>query len=91
MIKTAQKEEDGFWDRFADAEAEAYRFAVEKGMQVREIEPGDLRDWRICSSDLLEHFVDKMGEDGTKLMSAYGKLKQAQCCNAKSEQAAVGR
>ncbi len=37
MIETARKQEDGFWDRFAASEAEAYRLATEKGMQVRDI------------------------------------------------------
>src|SRR5262249_29440667 len=89
LAKTAAKEEDGFWDRFAAAETEAYRFAIGKGMQVREIGPIELGEWRICSSDLLERFVRRMGEPAAKLMNAYAKLKQAQCCKAKDEEAAA--
>jgi C4-dicarboxylate-binding protein DctP len=78
MIAAVRQEEDGFWDRFAAEEADAYRFAAEKGMEVREISTDELIKWRICSSPVLERFAEKMGDDGVRLFSAYGNLKAAQ-------------
>jgi C4-dicarboxylate-binding protein DctP len=78
MSAAVLQEENGFWDRFAAEEADAYQFAAEKGMEVREITSDDLIKWRICSSGVLERFAEKMGEDGVRLFSAYGSLKAAQ-------------
>ena len=91
MTIAARNEESGFWNRFAAAEVDAYRFAIEKGMQVREISESELTDWRVCSSELLERFVEKMGEPGVKLMAAYGKLKSLQHSTEKEIQPIAGR
>ena len=81
MLKEARKAENDFWDEFEREEADAYRFAVEKGMTVKDITSDELIDWRVCSSDLIERFVDKLGDTAAGLMSAYGRLRATSCCN----------
>jgi C4-dicarboxylate-binding protein DctP len=71
----ALKVETMYWDQFARLEQEAYRFAAEKNMTVKEMTSDDLSDWRMCSSELVERFVEKLGETAAGLMSAYGKLR----------------
>lgn len=75
MQAEARKVEDQYWADFARLEQEAYRFAAEKGMAVKEMTGDDLMEWRLCSSDLVERFVDRLGDTAGRLMSAYGKLR----------------
>lgn len=75
MQAEARKVEDKYWTDFARLEQDAYRFAVEKGMTVKEMTSDDLMDWRLCSSDLVERFVEHLGDNADRLMSAYGKLR----------------
>ncbi len=77
LQEQARKVETLYWDQFARLEQEAYRFAAEKGMTVKEMTSEDLSDWRVCSSELLERFVEKLGETAAGLMSAYGKMRVA--------------
>jgi TRAP-type C4-dicarboxylate transport system substrate-binding protein len=89
MLQEARKAENDFWDEFEREEADAYRFAVEKGMTVKDITSDELVDWRVCSSDLIERFVDKLGDTAAGLMSAYGRLRATSCCNQRGG-AAIG-
>jgi C4-dicarboxylate-binding protein DctP len=69
------------WDLFAKIQADAYAFATSKGMKVYELPPRDIVAWRECSAPLLESYVDRIGELGPKLFSAYGRLRTDPCCN----------
>jgi C4-dicarboxylate-binding protein DctP len=82
MLKLAKKVESEYWGEFEQEEIDSYRFSTEKGMSISEISSDDLAEWRICSSDLVERFVDKLGATAHSLMSAYGRLRATtSCCN----------
>lgn len=51
------------------------------GMTAVDLTTEELQLWRICSSDILTRFMERSGELGQKLMSAYGRLRQQTCCN----------
>lgn len=82
MLAEARRVEADYESNFAAAEADAYRFSAEKGMTVRDMTADQLSEWRLCSSDLLERFVAKLGGTADALMSAYGRLRSVSCCKA---------
>jgi C4-dicarboxylate-binding protein DctP len=77
------------WDRFAGVQNASYVFAAEKGMTVKELGMDDVVAWRVCSSQILESYVEKAGEVGAQLMSAYARLRTAPCCNKIANENAV--
>ncbi len=81
LAEEAGKVEKKIWDRFARIEADAYRYAAEKGMKVEELTSDDIVAWRVCSSSILESYMTKAGEIGNQLMAAYARLRVAPCCN----------
>lgn len=68
------------WDRFVAIEADAYAQAARMGMKVYIPSPQDIEAWRVCSSPLLESYIERIGEPGQKLFAAYGKLRADPCC-----------
>lgn len=89
MVKEARKAEDNYWNSFAQDEASAYRFSLGKGMIVKEITSDELAEWRICSSDLVERFVEKLGDTAASLMTAYGRLRVGPCCDQDAPQSSL--
>lgn len=75
MLKLAKSIEVDYWGEFEQEEIDSYRFSTEKGMTITEITSDDLAEWRICSSDLVERFVERLGPTAHSLMSAYGRLR----------------
>jgi C4-dicarboxylate-binding protein DctP len=71
--------------RAADVEARRVSSEVEtgvysglvagKGMKIVELSREELQLWRICSSDVLQQFLDKSGPPGEDLMHAYGRMQ----------------
>jgi TRAP-type C4-dicarboxylate transport system substrate-binding protein len=82
----AQDAQAYMWARFATVRAEAYAFAVEKGMRIVELSKGDVEAWRACSAPLLEAYIERAGPAGPKLFSAYGKLRTDPCCREPPEE-----
>jgi C4-dicarboxylate-binding protein DctP len=66
----------------ADIEAAAYAFARSKGMKIVELTPDDVAEWRACSADVVEEYMDAAGTLGERLMAAYAKLRQHPCCTS---------
>jgi C4-dicarboxylate-binding protein DctP len=91
MLAEARKAEAAYWNDFAAEELAAYRFSAEKGMTVTEITNEDLADWRVCSSDLVERFVEKLGDTADRLMTAYGQLRAESCCKTGRAESALRR
>ena len=81
LVEEAGKVEKKIWDRFARIEADAYGYAAEKGMKVEELTSDDIVAWRVCSSSILESYMTKAGDMGSRLMAAYARLRMAPCCN----------
>jgi C4-dicarboxylate-binding protein DctP len=81
LADVSGKVEKRIWDQFARIEADAYGYATEKGMKVKELTSHDIVAWRVCSSSILESYMAKAGEMGANLMAAYARLRVAPCCN----------
>jgi C4-dicarboxylate-binding protein DctP len=80
VTELAQDAQDYMWARFATIRAQAYAFAVEKGMRVFEMPAEDTAAWRACSAPLLETYMERADEGGPKLFTAYGRLRTHACC-----------
>jgi C4-dicarboxylate-binding protein DctP len=87
----AQDAQAYMWARFATIRAEAYAFAVKKGMRIVELSKTDVEAWRACSAPLLEAYIERAGAAGPKLFNAYGKLRTDPCCREAPEEAAADR
>jgi C4-dicarboxylate-binding protein DctP len=60
----------------ADLEANAYiELASTRNMKIVELSKEELQLWRICSSEVLQDYLDKSGPLGEALMQAYGRLQ----------------
>jgi C4-dicarboxylate-binding protein DctP len=71
----ARKAEKEIWDKHPAAQAAIYAFAASKGMKIHELTADDTVAWRICSSPVLEAFMERSGAAGAKLLAAYAKLR----------------
>jgi TRAP-type transport system periplasmic protein len=80
LMETARELQERTWERFLKVEVEAYALAKDKGMNIYDLMPGDIEQWRACSSPLLEAYMERIGEPGQKLFAAYGKLRTDPCC-----------
>jgi C4-dicarboxylate-binding protein DctP len=80
VTELAQDAQDYMWASFATIRAQAYAFAIEKGMRVVDLPPEDTAAWRACSAPLLETYMERTGEGGPKLFTAYGRLRTHACC-----------
>jgi C4-dicarboxylate-binding protein DctP len=85
FAELGQDAQSYMWARFAAVRAEAYAFAVEKGMRIVELSKTDVEAWRACSAPLLEAYLERAGPVGPKLFSAYGKLRTDPCCREPPE------
>jgi C4-dicarboxylate-binding protein DctP len=69
-------------ERISKIESGACSLARQKGMQVRELTPDQVAEWRACSSELLGDYMDKNAGLADQLMAAYRKLRTDPCCTA---------
>ncbi len=90
LTAAAQKAEDEIWAKFHDIEAETYAFAASKGVKLQQLTPDDTVAWRVCSSSILESYMDRAGRLGAKLFAAYGKLRTDPCCSSQMSSAPGG-
>jgi C4-dicarboxylate-binding protein DctP len=81
LTELGQDAQNYMWARSLTIRAEAYAYAVAKGMRVVELRPEDFMAWRACSASLLEKYMVRAGTAGSKLFAAYGKLRTHPCCN----------
>lgn len=75
LLEVGAAVQEHMWDVFAKVEADAYAFAVKKGMKVYNPTPKEIVAWRECSAPVLESYVDRIGDLGPKLFAAYGRLR----------------
>ena len=76
----AKRAEQDLRQTMADIQAKAYAFARGKGMKIRELTPDDVAEWRACSADIVQDYMNATGELGQQLMEAYGRLRTDPCC-----------
>jgi len=81
LTDAARAAEERIWDRFSAIELDAYLFAMTKGIKTYELSTDDIKAWRICSSSMLESYVERSGAIGAKLFAAYAKLRTDPCCS----------
>jgi C4-dicarboxylate-binding protein DctP len=91
LSELAQAAQDRMWQHFAAVKAEAFTFAAQKGMSIVELRREDIAAWRACSAPLLEAYMERVGETGPKLFTAYGKLRTDSCCRGEPEEAPLDR
>jgi C4-dicarboxylate-binding protein DctP len=82
MEEAARSTELWVMGHAANVEASNYDLAREKEMRIQELTPDHFADWRACSSDLMDQYMQKSGDLGRQLMSAYGKLRTDECCSS---------
>ncbi len=85
LLAAARKAEDSVWEKYRAFEAKTYELAVSKGIKVQELSADDTIAWRVCSSSILESYMDQAGELGAQLFAAYGKLRTDPCCNSQAQ------
>jgi C4-dicarboxylate-binding protein DctP len=77
----AKKAEHDLRQGMADIEASAYAFARSKGVKIVELTPDDVAEWRACSAEIVQDYMNATGELGQKIMEAYGRLRTDPCCD----------
>ncbi|MGH6814767.1 MAG: TRAP transporter substrate-binding protein DctP [Hyphomicrobiaceae bacterium] len=81
LTAAARAAQERMWDRFPSMELDAYISVMSKGIKTYELTGEDIKAWRICSSSLLESYVERAGAVGAKLFAAYARLRTDPCCN----------
>jgi C4-dicarboxylate-binding protein DctP len=81
LTELAQDAQSYMWARFVTIRADAYAYAIEKGMRIVPLRSEDVTAWRACSASLLETYLDRAGVAGSRLFAAYGRLRTNSCCN----------
>jgi C4-dicarboxylate-binding protein DctP len=69
-------------ERFAKVEAETYELARQKGMTIRELTPNEVADWRACTANVMDDYMQKSADLGAQLMAAYARLRTDPCCSS---------
>ena len=82
IIEAARNVERKIRDNVAEIEGKTLAFAREKGMKVRDITPDEIAEWRACSADVLDAYMQKNADMGRQLMAAYARLRMEPCCSA---------
>jgi len=67
-------------ERVAKIETGIHAFAASKGMTIKALTPDQVAEWRACSAEMLDEYMERGGELARKLMDAYGKLRTDPCC-----------
>ena len=80
--EAARNAERKIRDDVAEIEAGTYAFARQKGMKIEELTPDQVAEWRVCSADVLDEYMQKNADLGRRLMAAYGRLRTDPCCSA---------
>jgi C4-dicarboxylate-binding protein DctP len=80
IMEASRNAERRVRDNVSKVETSAYAFARQKGMKVHELTPDQVAEWRACSWDVLDAYMNHPGELARQLMEAYGKLRTDPCC-----------
>ncbi len=91
LLAAASKAEDSVWEKYRAFEAKTYEFAASKGIKVQELSADDTIAWRVCSSSILESYMEQAGDLGAQLFAAYGKLRTDPCCTSQAQAAGAAK
>jgi C4-dicarboxylate-binding protein DctP len=82
VIRTAARTaERDIREKSSKLDQRSWDWARNKGMKIHELTPDQVAEWRACSADVLEAYLNEGGELVRKLMAAYGKLRAEPCCS----------
>jgi C4-dicarboxylate-binding protein DctP len=81
VAEAARKVERELRSRISEFEAKDRAIAAGKGIELHELTPDQVAEWRACSAGMLAEFMDKNGERARKLMGTYGRLRTQPCCS----------
>jgi C4-dicarboxylate-binding protein DctP len=82
FTEVAQKIEREVRDRLTQLEAEYYKFALSKGMKIYDLTPDQVADWRACSAEVIEGYMNDHPKMARELLAAYGRLRVEPCCSS---------
>ena len=82
VLAAAKRAERDVREKSAKLEEQSWEWARNKGMQIHELTPDQVAEWRACSAEVLETYMNSGGELVRQLLSAYGKLRTDPCCSA---------
>jgi C4-dicarboxylate-binding protein DctP len=82
FTEVARKVEREVRDRLAQLEAEYYKFALSKGMKVYDLTPDQVADWRACSAEVIDGYMNDHPGMARQLLAAYGRLRVEPCCSS---------
>ena len=82
IVAAGKKVERHLRDAMADVDAKAYAFARSKGMRIHDLTPNEVAEWRACSADIIDEYMNTTGETARRLMEAYGRLRTHPCCSS---------
>jgi C4-dicarboxylate-binding protein DctP len=81
IMAAAKRAERDVRLRSSQLENKAYEFARSKGMKVRKLTPNQVAEWRACSAQVIDSYMNSGGELVRQLLAAYGKLRTDPCCS----------
>ena len=78
----AKRAERDVREKSSKLEEKSWEWARNKGMKVYELTPDQVAEWRACSAEVLETYMNNGGELVRQLLAAYAKLRTDPCCSA---------
>jgi C4-dicarboxylate-binding protein DctP len=84
MVDAAKAAENSLVSQSAKIEADAFAFARSKGMLIADLSKSNLLEWRACTADMVEIYVERGGPLAHSLVQGYAKLLVEPCCDGKS-------
>ena len=78
----AERAERDVREKSSKLEEKSWEWARNKGMKVYDLTPDQVAEWRACSAEVLETYMNREGELIRQLLGAYGKLRTDPCCSA---------
>jgi C4-dicarboxylate-binding protein DctP len=82
ILATGREVERELRQAMAEVEEKAYAFARSKGMKIHEPTPNEVAEWRACSAQMIDEYMNNTGETARWLMEAYGNLRTQSCCSS---------
>jgi C4-dicarboxylate-binding protein DctP len=80
LAKAAKNAERRVRQRAAKMDADVFDFARSKGVKVLDLTPDHVAEWRACSAEVLDDYMDSGGDVVRQLIRAYGDLRTDPCC-----------
>ena len=77
----AKRAERDVREKSSKLEEKSWQWARNKGIKVYALTPDQVAEWRACSAEVLDTYMDRGGDLVRQLLAAYGKLRTDPCCS----------